>query len=386
MRYLLFFCCLLPFLAPTSAFASCADLSRAFFGIDMAGERPAALPQNAFIGSYPNPMGGGWSTFRGESYEIDHRARIDWNRDGRVTQIEDSALTSAARTFEHYRDIISEIAGTPFALDPVTNNYALACEPGIAVHACEERFPAAPQPRMKLFIRHELNEIRYSGPSCRPLPPDALPERGPVLETQLTPAEIEEELAQLRTHLTITTLSENLIDSQVARARAYYAATPRDFRTADRLALFPEITAADELAFYCSARFVIPPVHYGYASPRSSDPNAVDLKTMGCRTSQGEMYCTLRVERALRLEDPAHFFLADESVDDAEALTVASLYLAQTGSWQELNRISREGDRYLLHFGRRGCACFETRTARLVPGANGETGLELEGVTNAGCS
>lgn len=394
-------------LDPVGAFANCGDIPKALFDVEMAGARSylTTLPDGFRVettvhnpGNPGYPMVGGRDTLWGESQGISHVAHLTWWRDQRVITIEDSILTSSTRSFERKLEIISGIAGISFEYSPSADNYTLDCEPELSIHVCREAFPVAPTPRMILVIEHALNDAMYrdalinpdgaspaaaanagrgNSPACRPARPDALPERGPILETRLSPAEIGQELDHLRENLTKSGASDAIIGEQLARARQYYAETASGYKTADRLSLFPEISESDELAYFCAARFVIPPVHYAYASPRTDEPGAIDIKTMGCRTAQGEMYCSLSVETALTLDDADTFFFADDSIDEAEARTVASLYLTQTGTWNGLNRISKQDDEYILQFGRRGCACSEQRLARIVTVAEGPL-LELD--------
>jgi hypothetical protein len=191
------------------------------------------------------------------------------------------------------------------------------------------------------------------------------------------PAEIEQELAQQRERLLDSDYDEQAVATILARGREYYAETPRGFRQADTLSLFPEISGADELLYQCVTRFMIPPEHTAYASRLADLPNAVDVKTVSCRTQVDEKYCSLSVERALTLGDVEQYFFIDETLDADEGLDVASLYLAAMGSWSSLNRITRQGDDYLLQFGRRGCACSETRLARIRV-EQGERRLEID--------
>jgi hypothetical protein len=56
------------------------------------------------------------------------------------------------------------------------------------------------------------------------------------------------------------------------------------------------------------------------------------------------------------------------------------------GAWNDLNRISKQGEAYVLQFGRRGCACSDRRLARIRTGTDGEESLELDDVFESACS
>jgi hypothetical protein len=188
-------------------------------------------------------------------------------------------------------------------------------------------------------------------------------QRGPILKSDLTPAEVDRELERFEEELTAAGLRPSYIESSVNRARAAFAESPRAFKDDDRLALFPEIIDSDELLYSCYVALTRPQTEtLFYTSPRPGE-NAIDTKTLRCTVEPEEMYCSLREEKALIYDDSGNYFFVDPPLDEDEARMVAALFVAQAPTNLVLDRISKRDDEYVFTLG--NCGCWGERVARL---------------------
>jgi hypothetical protein len=191
-------------------------------------------------------------------------------------------------------------------------------------------------------------------------------ERGPIPETPLTPEEIEEAVREIRAFLVEEgELSAEEIEEEMEFYNGDLELGPT-YRDEDLRSFFPEIDATDQQAYSCFIQLTYPRSYtFAYLSDADNAKHLVRLKTLDCGLDSRGLFCELDESVALFHNSPKEFFFIDESIDEAEARSVISMYHAKRGELGDLDSISKRDGDYVLGFGRRGCACWGESTARV---------------------
>ena len=140
------------------------------------------------------------------------------------------------------------------------------------------------------------------------------------------------------------------------------------YRDADIRQAFPELTVADEQAYFCTNRRMSGATDIAYWS-RLKTPHRVRVTQIGCTASDEGLKCNrLQTTRATYLDDPKQFFTLEDdiSLEDArEVLGRLDAYgFAGAEGWysdlrsKDVRAIGRSGNAIRLSFGESvTCGC-----------------------------
>jgi hypothetical protein len=158
------------------------------------------------------------------------------------------------------------------------------------------------------------------------------------------------------------------------------------FRDSDIRAAFPEISVADEFSYHCYVALSEPQRHTIAYRSEVVDGNRVRVKYLDCGLQGEGLRCELQsIRSAYYLSDPGKYFSIGSGVDLESALKVIELYESDGRDVSDLDSVDREGDVYVLSFGRRGCACHTKQVVRLRSFFFWES-LEVDDVTTGVCA
>lgn len=189
-------------------------------------------------------------------------------------------------------------------------------------------------------------------------------ERPLIAPSPMTDQEIDRFVANWRANGAETGASSAGIDVEIA-AILERRDELTTFRDSDIRAVFPEVSAADELSYHCHIALSDPQRHTIAYRSEVIDVNRVRVKYLECDLKSGGLSCQIQSQVAYYLGDPSRYFSVGSGVDREVALKVIQLYERDGHDIVDLNSVDREGDAYVLGFGRRGCACHTKRVVRL---------------------
>lgn len=203
--------------------------------------------------------------------------------------------------------------------------------------------------------------------------------RGPIVLSEMTDAEFEQTLDALRYYLEQKGRSGFDVESEVSLMREYGDRTT--YRDSDVRALFPEILESDSMDYVCRNSGL---VTFSFIGKVDDVARTLPVKTLNCDPEARGLFCELESRTASVIEDPHAYFYFDASVTRSEAFEVAGLYAENLERFEsfELHRIGREGDEFLLQFGRPGrCWCPIEAPATVLDTSDGKRLLIAEEIT-----
>lgn len=170
------------------------------------------------------------------------------------------------------------------------------------------------------------------------------------------------------------------------------------YRDADIKQAFPELTAADQQAYFCTNRMMSGATDIAYWS-RLKAPHRVRVTQIGCTSGEAGLSCkSIRTARATFLDDPRQFFTLEDDVsleDAREVLGRLDAYgFAGAEAWygdlrsKDVRAIGRSGNAIRLSFGESlTCGCVLSVSVQLEQAYAGhpDQRLRVVGKPEGGC-